>query len=51
MAMQAALVARVAQVDLQGIDRTPPQQREIRGFQQWQGGVHALLRDSVIDGD
>ena len=43
VAVHAALVAAVAEIDLQGFDGTPAQRREIGG-EQGKGGVHGYFR-------
>jgi hypothetical protein len=40
VAVQAALVALVAEVDLQGVERPAPDRREVGGGEQGQRGVH-----------
>jgi len=41
VAVHAALVAGVAEVDLQGLDALAAQRREVGDLEQRQGGVHA----------
>jgi hypothetical protein len=44
VAVQAALVAAVAKVELQGLDAAPAQGGKVGLGQQGQGGVHGFLR-------
>ena len=47
MAVQAALVAAVAEIDLQGVEAAPAQRREIGVGEKGQGGVHGGFLQSV----
>jgi hypothetical protein len=45
MAMLAALVTAVAQVDLQGLQLGPPQGRKIGFYEMWKRRVHTASPD------